>query len=583
VVRLIILKIKTVLIKLTLKIPEELIKKYPFMGPIPKDASPEYLLKMLLSVPRGMLDMFEQNALLQNEKALLLMDKALLLQKLYGKSSEKRKKTKDKKPDETPEPLTQVFDEAVGTEEVEDNTIEEPDAESSTDMTSEKTLDQVVEEALPLKNPEDKPEKERPKRGRKPLPEGLFRENVLHELSEDKRFCSCGCLLSKIGEEISEQLELIPAQLKVLRHLRSKYACKTCQEGVITTPLPPQPIPKSMATPGLLAHVAVAKFDDHLPLYRQSEIWERLGVTLARSTLSNWILKMGTLLNPLVELMQTHIVNSDYVKADETTVQVLNEPERANVAKSYMWLYMTGAAINPAIVYVYEETRHGEHAKTYLEGFKGTLQTDGYSGYHCVVGQEGVSAAGCWAHARRKFFDVWTLANKKEGAASKALDVIGKLYEIEEWMKEEKFDKNQIKAKRQEKSKPILQAFHAWLIELQPKVPPKSPLATAITYALNQWQPLLQYLKDGRFTIDNNAAESQIRPFTVGRKNWLFMGNPLGAKAGAVLYSLIETAKANGLNPEKYLKFILEKIPLLEPSNFVTLLPWNVQLPEEST
>lgn len=559
-----------------LKIPAELIKRYPFMAPIPKDATPEYLLEMLIQSHRAMLGSFEREALLTSEKAVWMMDKAFLMQKLYGKSSEKRKKAKAKKPDESPEPLTQVFDEAVGTEEIEDNTIEELEAECPTDMTFEKALDQVVKGALPPQSSEDKPQ-ERTKRGRKPLPAGFFRENILHELSEDKRFCLCGCLLSKIGEEISEQLELIPAQLKVLRHLRSKYACKECQEGIIIAPMPTQPIPKSMATSGLLAHVAVAKFDDHLPLYRQSEIWERMGVSLPRSTLSNWILKMGTLLNPLVHLMQSHLCKSDYVKADETTVQVMNEPERSNTTKSYMWLYMTGATINPAIVYRYEETRHGDHAKTYLQGFKGTLQTDGYSGYHCVVEQEGVNAAGCWAHARRKFFEVWTLANKKEGAASKALDVIGKLYEIEDWMKEKKFDAKQIKENRQEKSKPILEAFHAWLKELQPKVPPKSPLATAITYTLNQWQPLLHYLEDGRISIDNNAAESQIRPFTVGRKNWLFMGNPKGAEAGAVLYSLIETAKANGLNPEAYIRFVLTRIPTLEPNDLPTLLPWNVQ------
>lgn len=547
------------------------------MAPIPEDATPEYLLEMLLQSHRAMLASHEREALLTSEKALLLTDKALLMQKLYGKSSEKRrKKAKGKDQDSPPEPLIQVFDEAVGSEEIEDNTIEELETESPTDMTSEKALDQIVNEALLPQSSEDKPQ-EWTGRGRKPLPEGFIRENVIHDLSEDEKFCPCGCLLSKIGEEISEQLELIPAQLKVLRHLRSKYACKKCQEGVITAPMPTQPIPKSMATPGLLAHVAVSKFDDHLPLYRQSEIWDRMGVNLPRSTLSNWVLKMGTLLKPLVHLMQSYICKSDYVKADETTVQVLNEPERSNTTKSYMWLYMTGATLNPAIVYSYQETRQGDHAKTYLQGFKGTLQTDGYSGYHCVVEQEGVDAAGCWAHARRKFFDVWTLANKKEGAASKALDVIGKLYVIEDWMKEQKLNAKQIKKIRQEKSKPILEAFYTWLIELQPNVPPKSPLATAVTYTLNQWQPLTQYLKDGRISIDNNAAESQIRPFTVGRKNWLFMGDPKGAEAGAVLYSLIETAKANGLNPESYLRFALTRIPTLEPNDLPTLLPWNVQ------
>jgi transposase len=339
-----------------------------------------------------------------------------------------------------------------------------------------------------------------------------------------------------------------------------------------------QPIPKGIPTAGLLAHVAVAKFDDHLPLYRQSEIWDRLGVNLPRSTLSSWILKMGDLLKPMIPLLQNHIIQSGYINADETTTQVLREPGRVPTSTSYMWVYMTGNHKHNCIVYEYQPTRHGDHAKTFLNGFKGTLQTDGYSGYHATTGSEHVISAGCWAHARRKFHDVWIVL-KKDGAASKALEIIGKCYDVERHMSEQNFTTDHIKTYRQEMSKPILEALHTWLISIKPKVPPKSSLSKAITYTLNQWEPLTRYLEDGQLSIDNNAAERQIRPFTIGRKNWLFMGSVAGAKAASAIYSLIETAKANGLNPEAYLTTLLKNIPTTTPDMHHTLLPWNMVLP----
>jgi len=342
--------------------------------------------------------------------------------------------------------------------------------------------------------------------------------------------------------------------------------------------MPRQPIPKGIPTAGLLAHVAVAKFDDHLPLYRQSEIWDRLGVNLPRSTLSAWILKMGDLLQPMIPFLQNHIIQSGYVNADETTTQVLKEPGRVPTSTSYMWVYMTGNYKHTSIVYEYQPTRHGDHAKTFLNGFKGTLQTDGYSGYHATTDSEHIISAGCWAHARRKFHDVWVVL-KKDGAAFKALEIIGKCYDVERHMSEQKLTTDQIKAYRQKMSKPILEALHTWLISIKPKVPPKSSLSKAITYTLNQWGPLTRYLEDGQLSIDNNAAERQIRPFTIGRKNWLFMGSVAGAEAASVIYSLIETAKANGLNPEEYLTCLLKNIPTTTPDRHHTLLPWNIHLP----
>ena len=239
---------------------------------------------------------------------------------------------------------------------------------------------------------------------------------------------------------------------------------------------------------------------------------------------------------------------------------------------------MTGSIKHTSIVYEYQPTRHGEHAKTFLNGFKGVLQTDGYSGYHAVTGSDEVISAGCFAHARRKFHDVWVVL-KKDGAASKALEIISKLYDVERHMAEQKCTADHIKTYRQEMSKPILDAFHSWLISIRPKVLPKSSLAKAITYTLNQWEPLTHYLENGDIAIDNNIAERQIRPFTIGRKNWLFMGSVEGAKAASVIYSLIETAKANGLNPEEYLTCVLKNIPTTTPDMIHTLLPWNVELP----
>jgi hypothetical protein len=244
-----------------------------------------------------------------------------------------------------------------------------------------------------------------------------------------------------------------------------------------------------------------------------------------------------------------------------------------------MWVYMNANTPKPAVVYDYQETRHGEFAKEFLNGFQGVLQTDGYSGYHCVTNQEGITAMGCWAHARRKFHDVYKLA-KQEGVASKALEMIGKLYAIEAEIKHETCA-NKLTI-RFEKSTPILDAFYQWLNEIKPKVQPKGGLDKAIGYALNQKEQLMYYVTDGSVDIDNNKAERHIKPFAVGRKNWLFMGSPDGARAGATLLSMIETAKLNGLNPEGYLKHVLShKIDATDKHLIETMMPWNVTLQEE--
>ena len=536
-----------------------MIKPYEIPAGFSEKTPAKMLFAELMVAHRANLAALEREVLLADHNTHLADENALLKQKLFGCSSEKRK-PKEKAPPPTA-PMDQVFDEA---------TLED----------EHKALDQAAMAAHPPASPDEKETvSPKNKRRRKPLPKHLPRESVIHDVAENEKICLCGCLRTKIGEEVSEQLEVIPAQLKVIRHVRYKYGCRHCEEGVITAPLPKQPLPKGIPTAGLLSHVCVAKFDDHLPLYRQSEIWERLGVDLPRSTLSRWVLHVGTLLEPLILFLQNHIIQSGHVNADETTVQVLRTPDKSDTSKSYMWVYMTGIATHTAIVYDYKPSRHGEHAHTFLSEFKGILQTDGYSGYHCVAKTHDVIAVGCWAHARRKFYDVWSIL-KKEGVSSKALDIIGTLYDIERVLHAENSTADQTKDYRQEHAKPLLDAFRIWLTEIKPKVPPKSPLAKAIYYTLNQWDPLTQYLENGNIAIDNNVAERQIRPFTVGRKNWLFMGSVAGAKAGAVIYSLIETAKANELNPEAYLRYVLERIPSMNAEDYHQLLPWNMILPE---
>jgi transposase len=428
-----------------------------------------------------------------------------------------------------------------------------------------------------------KPQKSRKKPGRRPLPPELPREKVIYDIGSDEKVCACGHPLHKIGEETSEQLDYIPAQVKVVQNVRYKYGCKSCQETVKLAPLTPQPIPKSIATPGLLSHVLVSKYQDHLPLYRQSMIWERIGVDLQRSTMSNWVLKCGALLSPIVELFKKKIVTGDYARADETTAQVLKEPGRKAQTKSYMWVYMSGSKTNPAIVYEYHPTRNEECPGAFLSNFKGYLQSDAYQGYNAVTKQKDVIRVGCWGHCRRKFTDVLKISSGKKGKAFEAVTVIGKLYDIERLMKEEGRTPDEVKAIRLKKSKPILEAFKKWVDTQVVVTAPKTPLGKAFRYASRQWAHLIVYLEDGRLDIDNNACERAIKPFAVGRKNWLFMGNVEGAKAAANIYSIIETCKANDVNAYQYLRHVLQEIPKTSQENLASLLPWNCKLQPETS
>ena len=403
-------------------------------------------------------------------------------------------------------------------------------------------------------------------RGRKPLPDWIPRVEVLHDLSDAQKVCAeDGTALERIGEEVSEQLEFIPAKLRVLRHVRPKYACKTCRTGIHTAPLPAQPIPKSLASPTLLAHVAVSKYADGLPLYRQEAMFRRLGIELPRASLANWMVKVGELVQPLVNLLRDELLASGFVQCDETRYQVLKEPGKAATSQSYLWVQH---APDPGIVlYDYDASRSAEVPTRLFAGFEGFLQTDGYEGYGAIGREPGVTHVGCWAHARRKFDEALkaqrsSMKKKRKVRESKALQglaFIQKLYKIERQTNEQPPDERW--RTRQERSRPVIEKLWVWLMDAIPRVPPQSLTGKALAYLDGQWPKLVRVLEDGRIPLDTNGVENAIRPFVVGRKNWLFADTVRGAEASANLYSLIETAKRCGVEPFAYLRYVFAELP----------------------
>ncbi len=419
---------------------------------------------------------------------------------------------------------------------------------------------------------------QRKKRGRKPIPDHLPRVDVIHELPESMRRCDHdGRLLTEIGEVISEQLDIIPATIQVLRHIRKKYACD-CGQCIKTAPLPAQPIPKSMASPGLLAHITVSKYQDALPLYRQETILQRIGVDIPRATLANWMIRAGHLVQPLINLLHERMLSYDIVQMDETTVQVLKEPGRKAQSKSYLWVQRGGPPDGPVVLFHYDPGRGAEVAERLLQGFEGYLQTDGYDSYNAAVAKNNLIHVGCMAHARRKFTDALKAQgrNKKRGKAHRGLNLIRKLYRVEKKARKMKPDERQ--AFRERHARPILDEIKSWLEQALPQVPPQSTTGQALHYLHNEWGKLIRYLDDGRLEIDNNLAENAIRPFVIGRKNWLFSDSVRGVKASAALYSLIETAKANGLEPYAYLRYLFAELPKAQTVGAVeALLPGNLK------
>lgn len=415
------------------------------------------------------------------------------------------------------------------------------------------------------------------KKGRKPLPVELEREERVYELDTPVCAC-CNEPLHVCGFEESEQLKVVPAQISVIKHRQTKYACRRCektetQSKVITVAKPAQPIPGSLASAEALAAVVTAKYCDALPLYRQEQIFARIGFEISRSTLANWCIKAGELLTPMMTAFAQHLKQQPVICADETTVQVLKELGKTAESTSYMWVYRSGEyQRQPVVIYDYQPGRGQQYPQAFLEGYSGYLQTDGYAGYNNI---EGITKAGCWAHARRKFVDAQKLQKKKTGKASIVLNLIQKLYGIEQATR--KMSPQERCNKRRQLAPPILEKLHQWLIKEKEQTLPKSQLGIAINYTLNQWQTLNCYLQDGELGIDNNITERDIRPFTTGRKNWLFCHSADGADASAVLYSMAMTCRANDLNPYYYFLKLFTELPQRpNGADLSDLMPWVV-------
>lgn len=416
----------------------------------------------------------------------------------------------------------------------------------------------------------------RSKPKRQALPTSLPREVIEHDVPEHEKQCTCGCQKQRIGAEVTEQLEVIPAQLKVIQHVRPKYACNRCDEGVAIAPMPTLFLPKSMAAPSLVAHTIVSKYQDHLPLYRQEKIWQRMGIDIARNTTCGWIMAAAEVCMPMRDALMRELLNCGYIQADETPLQVMDEPNRKNTSLSYMWLYRSAKPDKPIVLFDYRETRQALWPKEVLGDFKGYLQTDGYKGYDWVNGDTNIIHLGCLAHARRPFAELVKLS-KTTGKSHQAVAYFQKLYAIEKIAREGKFSYEQRYQLRLEKAKPVLDEMKNWLEQSLRHAVPQSKLKDALLYMHERWTELTNYLLDGSLEIDNNGAENQIRPFALGRKNWLMAGSPRGAHASALFYSLIATAVANSWNPFEYLRYLFENIRTCKTDDdYSKLLPFNI-------
>jgi transposase len=421
------------------------------------------------------------------------------------------------------------------------------------------------------RKPSEGGETDKRKPARKPLPADLPRETVVHEAP-----CACpvcGGTLSKLGEDVTEVLE-VEKRFKVIAHVRPKMSCRTC-EAICQAELPSQPIARGIAGPGLLAHVMISKYCDHLPLYRQSEIFARDGIDLDRSTLAGWVGQTAALLRPLLNALAKDVTGSAVLFGDDTPVPVL-DPGRGKTKEGRLWAYVRderpfAGTAPPAALYVYSPDRKGERPEAHLKAFTGILHADGYAGFNRLFETGRITEAACWAHVRRKFFDV---AQAMESPiATEALARIGELYAVEEAINGKAAGERE--ARRQAEAVPLTQALKLWAVETLPKLSGKSDLAKAFRYMLSRWDSLVRYLGDGRIAIDNNPAERAMRGVALGRKNYLFAGSDKGGERAAAFYSLIETAKLNGLNSELYLRDILAKIADHPVNRVAELLPWN--------
>ena len=415
----------------------------------------------------------------------------------------------------------------------------------------------------------EKPDEKKAKPKRTPLPPELPRVTIEHE--PENTTCNCGCQLKRIGEDVSEKLDYTPGTFTVERHIRGKWVCNEC-ETIIQEPVPAQVIDKGIPTSGLLSYVLVAKYADHLPLYRQEKIFGRAGLEISRSTLADWVGRCGVALQPLVDALRETLVTHPVLHADETPVQMLS-PGKKKTHRAYVWAYAsTNFSDVKGVVYDFAPSRSGEHARAFLKAWQGKLVCDDFAGYKESF-KQGITEIGCMAHARRKFFDLHA-ANKSQ-LAEYALQQISLLYDVEREIKDLNPDQRQ--QIRQQKAIPILDRLQQWLIAQRQKVPNGSGTAKAIDYSLKRWAALIRYCEDGNVPIDNNWVENQIRPWALGRSNWLFAGSLRSGQRAAAVMSLIQSAKMNGLDPYAYLKDVMERLPSQKASAINELLPHNWQ------
>lgn len=414
--------------------------------------------------------------------------------------------------------------------------------------------------------------------------EGLPETVVEYRLPEEKLTCSCGHERHIIGQEVTKELVVVPAQFSVTKHVQYVYACRHCENHgdgtapvVVKAPKPNRAFPGSIASPSAVAHVIEEKYVMAVPLYRQEKQWERRGVKVSRQNMANWIMAAQHWLQPIYDRMKQVLLSQDIIFADETTLQVLQEDGKKAESQSYMWLYRSGRYGPGIVLFEYQPTRSGEHPKEFLKGFKGYLVTDAYGGYN---GIPDVTRVGCWAHARRGFDEAIKAAGKRSKApqAAEGLKFCTDLFDIENAL--EDVDPKERYARRLLRSKPVLDAFLAWLEKTREECVKQSHLGKAVEYCLNHWKELNNFLLDGRLELSNNRSERSIKPFVIGRKNFLFCITPRGAKASATTYSIVESAKENGLKPFEYLTYLFTELPNATTKALDEFLPWSESLPD---
>jgi transposase len=438
------------------------------------------------------------------------------------------------------------------------------------ELEAEETTQAVMEAVLDCVSPA---RKAKARVERKPLPEHLEREVITHVPGRD--CCpDCGGQLRQFGEDISEQLEYVPDSFKVIRHVRPKYSCRGC-DRVVEAPAPSRPIERGLAGPALPAHVIVSKFGDHLPLYRQSEIYARQGVDISRSPLAGWVGGASDRLSPLVDAIQRHVLAGRQLHADDTPMPVLS-PGNGKTKTGRLWTYVrddrpAGEQVAPAVWFAYSEDRKGEHPRQHLKNFTGALQADAYAGFHHLYGNH-IYDAACWAHAGRKCHEIHVL--HASPTMTEALARIGALYAIEDEIRGKAADLRL--SVRQSRARPLLDGLRTWMEKALTRLSSKSETAGAIRYALSRWRALTRYTEDGLLEIDNSAAERALRAVALGRKNLLFVGSNCGGERAAAMYSLIGSAKLNGLDPEHYLRTALARIADHPIGKINDLLPWNL-------